>query len=206
MAGMTFLSADEAAENVSRVTMNIFITGVSCVGKSTLGKILADRLNCQFYDLDSEIEKYFGESIERLMSRHLTGHSFRYEIGVVVFKDILFNRNGSNSVIALPPSGLKDAYLGTIKKVECIVVAITDTPENILKRITFYDVDSKPIDKHLTDKEKTYYLKEIKKDITYFGKTYKRAHLLVDIAGLSIEDSVARIQDAIQSYVPVNLS
>jgi len=193
------LSADEAAENVSRVTMNIFLTGVSCVGKSTTGKILADRLNCQFYDLDSEIEKYFGESIERLMSRYLTGHSFRYEIGVVVLKDILFNRNCSNSVIALPPSGLMDAYLGTIKKVECIVVAITDTPDNILKRITFYDVDSKPVDKHLTDKEKSYYLKDIKKDITYFGKTYKRAHLLVDIAGLSIEDSVTRIQDAIQS-------
>jgi shikimate kinase len=102
-------------------------------------------------------------------------------------------------VIALPPSGLKDAYLGTIKKVECIVVAITDTPENIQKRITFYDVDSKPIDKHLTDKEKTYYLKE---DISWFGKTYKRAHLFVDIAGLSIEDSVTRIRDAIQSYVP----
>jgi shikimate kinase len=182
--------------------MHIFLTGVSCVGKSTLGKILADRLSYAFYDLDTEIENHFGEPIERLRYRYFTGHNFRYKIGAVVLKDILFNRNCTGSVIALPPSGLRDAYLGTIKKVECIVVAITDTPENILKRITFYDVDSKPIEKHLTDKEKTYYLKDIKKDITYFGKTYKRVHLLVDIAGLSIDDSVTRIQDAIQSYVP----
>ena len=84
--------------------MNIFLTGVSCVGKSTLGKILADRLNYQFYDLDSEIEKYFGESIERLMSRYLTGHNFRYKIGVVVLKDILFNRSSNDSVIVLPTS------------------------------------------------------------------------------------------------------
>jgi len=94
------LLSDEAAENVSRVTMNIFLTGVSCVGKSTLGKILADRLNYQFYDLDSEIEKYFGESIERLMSRYLTGHNFRYRIGVVVLKDIHFNRSSNDSKLA----------------------------------------------------------------------------------------------------------
>ena len=183
--------------------MRIFLTGVSCVGKSTLGKILADRLSYPFYDLDDEIEKYFGESIERLMSRYLTGHSFRYEIGVVVLKDILFNRSSTDSVIALPPSGLRDAYLGAVKKTAGIIVAITDTPENILKRAAFYDIDSKPIDKTLTDDDKKHYLKEIKKDITYFGKTYQRAHLLVDIAGLSIEDSVTRIQDALQSYAPV---
>ncbi|MBU2055439.1 MAG: hypothetical protein KJ936_09585 [Proteobacteria bacterium] len=183
--------------------MNTFLTGVSCVGKTTLGKILADRFHHPFFDLDSEIEKYFGESIERLMSRYLTGHDFRDKIGVVVLKDILFNRSSNDSVIALPPSGLKDAYSRTISKVDGVVVAIIDKPENILKRIAFYDIDSKPIDKLLTDDDKRHYLKEIKKDITYFGKTYKRAHLLVDIAGLSIEDSVTRIQDAIQSYVPV---
>lgn len=64
-------------------------------------------------------------------------------------------------------------------------------------------VGKSTLGKLLTDDDKRHYLKEIKKDITYFGKTYKRAHLQVDIAGLSIEDSVTRIQDAIQSYVPV---
>jgi shikimate kinase len=181
--------------------MRIFLTGVSCIGKTTLGKILAERFQYPFFDLDTEIELYFGKSIERLRSRYLTGHSFRYEVGAVVLKDIIFKRNSSDSVIALPPSGLKDAYSRTIKKVEGVVVAITDTPENILKRITFYDIDSKLIQKELSDKETAYYLKEIKKDITYFGKTYKRAHLMVDIAGLSIENSVSRIQDAVQSYL-----
>jgi shikimate kinase len=183
-----------------RKTMRIFLTGVSCVGKTTLGTILAKKLQYPFFDLDAEMELYFGKSIERLRSRHLTGHSFRYEVGVVVLKDIIFNRNSSDSVISLPPSGLKDAYSKTIKKVEGVVVAITDTPENILKRITFYDIDSKLIEKELSDEETAYHLKDIKKDITYFGKTYKRAHVMVDIAGLSIESSVSRIQDAVQSY------
>jgi len=51
--------------------MRIFLTGVSCIGKSTIGKILADRLCFSFFDLDDEIEKYFGTSIERLRSRYL---------------------------------------------------------------------------------------------------------------------------------------
>ena len=181
--------------------MRIFLTGVSCVGKSTLGKILAERLEYPFFDLDAEIELYFGESIERLRSRYLTGHSFRYEIGAVVLKDIIFKRNSNDSVISLPPSGLMGVYSRTIKKVGGIVVAITDTPENILKRITFYDIDSKLIQKELSDKEAAYQLKEIKKDMTYFGKTYKRAHLMVDIAGLSIEESVSKLEDAIQPYI-----
>jgi len=40
-----------------------------------LGRILADRLNNPFYDLDDEIESYIGEPIERLMSRYPTGNS-----------------------------------------------------------------------------------------------------------------------------------
>jgi shikimate kinase len=140
------------------------------------------------------------------MRRYLTGHSFRCKIGVVVLKDILLNRSVNDSVIALPPSGLKDAYSRTISKEGGVVVAIIDPAVNILKRAAFYDIDSKPVDKILTDDDKRYYLREIRKDITYFGNTYKRAHLQTDIAGLSIEDSVTRIQDAVQSYVPVKLS
>ncbi len=180
--------------------MRILLTGVSCVGKTTLGKMLAERINHPFFDLDDEIEKYFGESIERLQSCYLTGHTFRYRVGVVVLKDILLKRDSSDCVIALPPSGLKDAYLGIIKKTDCIVIAIIDSPENILRRITLFDIDSNPIQKHITDKDRDQYLKVIKKDIKYFGRTYQRAHLRVDIAGLSIKDSVCKIEEALQSY------
>jgi hypothetical protein len=48
-----------------------------------------------------------------------------------------------------------------------VTVAVHDTPENILERITFYDIDSRRIDKHLTGEERILYLKEIKADISY---------------------------------------
>ena len=110
-----------------------------------------------------EIERYFGTSIERLQARFLTDYSYRKECSVVLIRIAADNQS---CVIAHMPSGLRDAYLRVIRKVACLTVAIEDSPENILQRITFYDIDSKLIEKHLTDEEKRLYLKEIKKDIT----------------------------------------
>ena len=46
--------------------MRIFLTGVSCVGKTTVGKKLAALLGCPFFDLDNEIESFFSTPIERI--------------------------------------------------------------------------------------------------------------------------------------------
>jgi len=59
--------------------MRLFLTGVSCVGKTTIGKKLGKLLGVRFFDLDNEIESFFGTSIERLQNRFLTMHSFRNE-------------------------------------------------------------------------------------------------------------------------------
>jgi hypothetical protein len=55
-----------------------------------------------------------------------------------------------------------------------VTVAVHDAPENILERITFYDIDSRRIEKHLTGEERLLYLKEIKADISYFKRSYER--------------------------------
>jgi shikimate kinase len=67
---------------------------------------------------------------------------------------------------------------------------LSDKPENILKWIIFYDVDSKLIEKCLTSSEKRLYLSEIKKDITYYRKKCERAHLRVDISGLDPKQAI----------------
>ena len=40
--------------------MKLLIWGVSNVGKTTIGKELAKRLNCKFYDIDDEIVNVYG--------------------------------------------------------------------------------------------------------------------------------------------------
>jgi shikimate kinase len=177
--------------------MRIFLIGVGCVGKSTIGEKLGELLGVHFFDLDKEVESFFETSIERLQDRFLTMHSFRIEAAKALVH-LLSRPDSRDCVIAMPPSGLMGAYLQTIKKADGITVVITDKPENILARITFYDIDSRPIEKDLSPREKKLYLREIKKDMTYFKKSYQRATLHVDISGLNADQATQKVKAAIE--------
>lgn len=177
--------------------MRIFLTGVSCVGKTTVGAKLAALLGCQFFDLDKEIENFFSMPIERFQNKFLTMYSFRQEASKAL-KHLLKREDSKNSVIALPPSGLMDHYWNVVKRAKGTIIVLTDDAANILKRITFYDQDSNPIEKHLTEKEKSLYLKEIKKDMAYFKRTYKRADISVDISGLSLEQAAKKVKEMLE--------
>ena len=174
--------------------MRIFVTGVACVGKTIIGARLAALLGYQFFDLDIEIERFFGAPIPRLRQRWLTQYSFRVEAAKAL-KHVLSRKDSRDCVIALPPSGLMGAYWRVVKTAKAAIVVLQDKPENILKRITFYDDDSHLIHKTLTDREKRYYLRAIKVDSTYFGRTYRRANLTVDITDLGLEEAAQKVKD-----------
>ncbi|MGD0065848.1 MAG: shikimate kinase [Streptosporangiaceae bacterium] len=170
--------------------LRVSLVGVSCVGTTTIGRILAERRGWPFFDLDDEIERHFGISIERLQARFLTSYDYRKECAVVLEHIATAN---PDCVIALPPSGLRDAFLRVVRRVPGVTVAVHDAPGNILERITFYDIDSRRIQKHLSGEERILYLKEIKADISYFKRSYERADLQVTITGLDPEASAAAI-------------
>jgi len=182
--------------------MRIFLAGVSCVGKTTIGAQLAGLLEIRFFDLDVETEHFFGTSIERLRNRHLTSHDFRLAASRAL-KYVLSREDSCNCVIALPPSGLLGGYLlGGYWKVvnetrDATVVVLQDIAENILDRITFYDIDSRPVPMNLTDREKGLYLREIKRDIAYFSRSFRRADVSVDIAGCSPDEASRKVRDAL---------
>jgi len=144
--------------------MRIFLTGVSCVGKTTVGAKLAPLLSRPFFDLDHEIESFFSMPIERLQGQCLTMYAFRQEAAKAL-THLLKREESGEAVIALPPSGLMDNYWRVVKRAKGTIVVLTDDAANILKRITFYDKDSNPIAKHVTEKEKPLYLKEIEKAV-----------------------------------------
>jgi shikimate kinase len=106
-------------------------------------------LDYPFFDLDAETESFFGKSIERLQAQFLTAYSFR-DKAAEALKHLLAREDKKDSVIALPPSGLMQGYWRVMKKTDGIIIVLADTPENILERITFYDIDSRPIEKHLS--------------------------------------------------------
>ena len=179
--------------------MRLFVTGVACVGKTTIGRRAADLMCLTFFDLDHEVETFFNATIERLRARFLTPYSYRNEAAKALLH-VMARPESRHSVIALSPSGLMGGYLRAVKKSGGLVVALWDEPENILERITFYDVDSRLIERRLTAGEKRLYLREIKKDMTYFGKTYARAQLRIDIGGRDVEAAARRVKDFVEVY------
>jgi shikimate kinase len=174
---------------------NIFLTGVSCVGKTTIGAQLATLMGHRFINLDTEIEKFFATSIERLQQRFLTSYSYRKEASKVL-RQLLADLASAPAIIDLPPSGLMDSYWRVVKTVPAIIAVLEDEPENILARVTFYDIDSKPVSKRLTAREKRHYLQDIKEDMSYFRRPYRRANLHVSIAGLAPDAAAVKIKAA----------
>ena len=67
-----------------------------------------------------------------------------------------------------------------------VSISITDKPENILKRLTFYDIDSNLLEIDLTKKEKEKYLNEIIGDMDYFKKSYSKADIQLNIENVPI--------------------
>jgi shikimate kinase len=57
----------------------IVLTGFMGAGKSTIGRLLADRLNWTFLDLDAHLEARAGATIPQLFERHGEAHFRRLE-------------------------------------------------------------------------------------------------------------------------------
>jgi shikimate kinase len=168
--------------------MILYLVGISCVGKTTIGKMLAEKIGYSFFDLDEEIQNYYKKPIERIQDECLTMNEYRKKSSIVL--DKLFSRN-VDSVISGTPSGLKFSYFQVYKRHKdknLLSVCLSDSFENVLNRLTFYDKDSNPITERLDESMKKRYLKEIKADYNYFKDSYKRADFRVNIDNIRLEN------------------
>jgi len=177
--------------------MRIFLVGVSCVGKTAIGADLAKLLDCNFFDFDEEVERFFGMPIEHLQGKFSSMELFRQEASKALLY-VINCKESQNSVIALPPSGLMNFYWKAISKSSGTIIVLKDDVLNILQRIEFFDKDSNLITKKLSNKEQRYYLSEIQKDIIYYNNSYERASFSVSINGLKIRQAAKKVKDQLQ--------
>jgi shikimate kinase len=145
------------------IFMILYLVGISCVGKTTIGKLLADKVGFKFFDLDIEIQNYYNKPIERIQEECFTMNGYREKASIVL--DSLFSKD-TDAVISGTPSGLKFSYLQVYKKHKAVKdlysIYIQDSFENVLSRLTFYDKDSNPIVKKINESKKRRYLSENK--------------------------------------------
>lgn len=182
--------------------MRILLVGVSCVGKSTVGKLLAEKLGYKFFDFDFEVEERMGEHISSIKNRtfaYISEHGYREEVKHIL-RDILLE-NKDDIVIAMPPSGLFGSYYKIIKKhPDVLIIVLKDKAKNIVERLTFYDDESKPIYNVVNENNKHLYYEDVKKDIEYFGRTYNRAKIQFNLQGMNANDSADALFQRVEQF------
>ncbi len=110
---------------------NIILTGFMGSGKSTVGMRLAERLKMEFVDLDREIEKVTGMSVNQIFKRY--GEiRFRSEENLMVEK--LAKRDG----LVIATGGgtvLREENMQILRK-NGIIILLEASPEEIFARVS----------------------------------------------------------------------
>ena len=64
--------------------MHIFLIGFMGVGKSTIGRVLAERLGCAFVDSDEWIEQHAGKTVAEIFAEDGEAHFRELEKAFVI--------------------------------------------------------------------------------------------------------------------------
>lgn len=174
--------------------MNILLFGVSNVGKSVTGKLLASRLDYEFYDLDEEVKNKLGITLEKFVSS-----------GTLLERDLLrcsiinsIVSAPSDKVIAITPL----TYIGPIQHLfsekDILAIELLDSAENIFERLVFSDEhDNIYKDDEYKNRHKDYYLNDIRKDLEWYGSVYSAIKHRFDMDG---QDTVSATESLLKKY------
>ena len=87
-----FQTAEKIYQELLRDTQNIVLSGMPGAGKSTVGKILAQELDKDFFDLDEEIVRLSGRSISEIFATD--GEAYFRDLETRVLREVLANKKG----------------------------------------------------------------------------------------------------------------
>ena len=109
---------------------NIILTGFMGTGKTTVGQIVAQRLNRPFVDMDAEIERRMGKAISRIFA----------EDGETAFRHIeaalcQYLGAGDNHVIATGGGALVNPANRAAMQPSGVLICLDATPEEIMRRV-----------------------------------------------------------------------
>lgn len=159
---------------------NIVLIGMPGCGKSTIGKILADRLDYKYIDSDCVIEEKSGKSIEELFK---IGENHFRKIECKVIREVSYEKR---AVISTGGGVIKNSVNVEVLKENGIVVFIDRPIENIASDI---NMSKRPL-----LKEGTARLYELYKE-RY--ELYKESCDIRITNDTSVEDVVKRIEEFI---------
>jgi shikimate kinase len=161
---------------------NIALIGFMGVGKTAVGKALAEKLNKKFVEMDALIEQKAGKPIPDVFQQD--GEIAFRELEIEVAKEV---SQGKNQVVACGGGVvLNKINIDRLKK-GAVLVCLTASPEAILKR-TSADGDERPL---LKTPDKAAVIREM---LSFRKPFYERAaDITIDTSRLDIDAVVDQI-------------
>ncbi len=146
---------------------NIFLTGFMGSGKSTIGRILAERLGWKSVDLDRKIEQSQNKSIKEIFETQ--GEEFFRKVEAETLAQLV---NDKNQVVSLGGGTVLDPTNFRNLKMSGVVIFLQVSPEVIQKRVERY-IENRPLLKSATPEER---LEKIKTMQAERLPIYSQAH------------------------------
>jgi len=109
----------------------IILIGFRGAGKTTVGKLLAERLNLPFLDLDDEVQRRVGLSIKEMVERY--GWSYFREMEREVLEDLI---EKEGCVVALGGGSVLHEDLMEKLKNKAFIIYLKISPATAIKRIS----------------------------------------------------------------------
>ena len=108
---------------------NLVLTGFMGTGKTSIGKLLAEKLGRAFVDLDQKIEQDTGMTIPQIFEKY--GEKYFRELEKNAVKEVAERKN---LVIATGGGTVKDEENISLLKNSGVMVCLTTEPEEIFRR------------------------------------------------------------------------
>jgi shikimate kinase len=169
--------------------MNITLTGFMASGKTTVGRRLAKRLGWTFVDLDERIVAAARKPIARIFAEHGEPVFRRFER-----REVARAVRGCEQVIATGGGAFVDPVNRARLKAAGPVIALTADPKTIYERVK-PTIATRPL--LAADPSPA----RIRQLMQQRATAYAKADLTIDTTGLSVDEIVERIWDAIGPWI-----
>jgi shikimate kinase len=167
--------------------MNIVLTGFMCTGKTSVGKLLAEKLGYQFVDTDDLIEQRVGMKISDIFAVY--GEPYFRDVETEVVKEV-----AKKDKFVISTGGgvvLRKVNMDELRK-NGIIVNLTAKPETIYNRLK-----NQPGVRPLLNKPNP--MNEIIKLLSQREEYYKNCDLRIETDNFTVEQIVQQILDYIKT-------
>jgi shikimate kinase len=180
----------ESRERLLEELMNLVLFGVSNVGKTVIGRLLAAKLGYAFYDLDDEVKKFLGVSIEKFV--HTGSLFYRDQVRCQLINSI--TQIKQDKVLAVAPLSHIENIRHLFSSDDIFAILLQDLAQHIFERLVFSDENDHIYkDDEYKNRHRAHYISEIKKDISWYGKIYADIENRFDMNGNPPETVVNQI-------------